>query len=481
MRRLIFALTTALVAALAPGPVVAADSAITTVALTFVPQDPVVLRGDGLVYRNLDALDHNVVAVGRSADGQPLFASATISSGQESRVGGVEVLPAGSYDFVCTLHASTMKGTLTVEGAAPATPRVALAPLPGAFQLPVAMAQHPTSDDLYIVEKTGRIRALRDGLVLDPVPVLDVSSEVSSGLEQGLLDLAFSPDGKFIYVNLTDAAGDTHILEFAFANGVAVPSSRRELFSVDQPFANHNGGTLMFGPDGYLYIALGDGGSGGDPGYRAQTLSTRLGKMLRIDPRPSGGAPYTVPADNPFVPDPDGLNPPPPGALPEIWAYGLRNPWKFSFDRATGDLWIGDVGQSTWEEINWQRAGSAGGENYGWNHMEGLALFSGRPDGATEPANHARPIHVYGREGGACSVTGGYVYRGAAAALKGAYFFSDWCEGRLRYVRQNNGVVTEVVDLGVTVPSITAFGEDHEGELYAISLGGTIFKIVPLP
>jgi glucose/arabinose dehydrogenase len=481
VRRHVFALTTALVAALVPGPVVAADGVITTVALTFVPGDVTVRQGDGLVYRNLDAFDHDVAAVQRGADGKPLFASDVISTGGESRVTGVEALPAGTYDFICRLHASSMQGTLTVTGPVSQTPKVALTPLPGAFQLPVAIAQQPNSDDLYIVEKTGRIRALRDGLVLDPVPVLDVSSEVSSGLEQGLLGLAFSPDGKFIYVNLTDAAGDTHILEFAFANGVAVPSSRRELFSVDQPFANHNGGTLMFGPDGYLYIALGDGGSGGDPGYRAQTLSTRLGKMLRIDPRPSGGAPYTVPADNPFVPDPDGASPPPPGALPEIWAYGLRNPWKFSFDRATGDLWIGDVGQDTWEEVNRQPAGSAGGQNYGWNHMEGLALYDGRPTGAVEPANHTRPIHVYGRDGGACSVTGGYVYRGSSASLRGSYVFADWCDGKLRYLRQANGQVTESGELGVVVPSITAFGEDHDGELYAISLGGTIFKIVPLP
>jgi glucose/arabinose dehydrogenase len=251
---------------------------------------------------------------------------------------------------------------------------------------------------------------------------------------------------------------------------------------VDQPFANHNCGTLIFGPDGYLYICLGDGGSGGDPHYNAQSLDRLLGKMLRIDPRPSGSAPYTVPASNPFAPDPNDPDKViPDGARPEIWAYGLRNPWKFSFDRQTGDLWIADVGQNIWEEVNFQPAASPGGENYGWNHMEGLTLYSGRPTGAKEPTNHTRPIHVYQHDAVACSVTGGYVYRGASASLKGYYLFSDWCDGRLRWLRQANGQVIDSGEFAPNVPSITSFGQDHDGELYAISLGGTIFKIVPVP
>jgi len=360
-------------------------------------------------------------------------------------------------------------------------PGVLLAPIPGVFSLPVAMAQHPDTDDLYIVEKTGTVRRLLQGLVLDPVPVLDISSEVSTGLEQGLLGLAFAPDGKFIYINFTDTAGDTHIVEFAFSDGAVVAGSRRELFSVDQPFTNHNGGTLTFGPDGYLYMGLGDGGSAGDPNGNAQNLSTRLGKMLRIDPRPSEDAPFTAPTSNPFAPDPeDPEKVIPPGALPEIWTYGMRNPWKFSFDKQTKDLWIADVGQGNWEEINFRAADSTGGENYGWNHMEGLVLYSGRPPGATEPEDHLPPIHVYDHSDGSCSVTGGYVYRGAAIpSLRGAYVFSDWCDGRLRYIRQENGQAGEETELDVTVPSISAFGEDHDGELYAISLAGTIFKILP--
>jgi glucose/arabinose dehydrogenase len=364
----------------------------------------------------------------------------------------------------------------------PGAPQIALVPLPGAFQTPVAMAQHPETDDIYIVEKSGTIRVLRDGLLLDPTPVLNVSGEVSTGLEQGLLGLAFSPDGDFMYINLTDTAGDTHIYEYGWANDAVVAGSRREVMFVDQPFENHNCGTMIFGPDGYLYLCFGDGGSAGDPNYNAQSLDTRLGKLLRIDPRPSGDAPFTAPASNPFAPDPsDPGKVIPEGALPEIWAYGLRNPWKFSFDRATGDLWIGDVGQGVWEEVDFTPTGSPAGQNYGWNHMEGLVPYSGRPTGATEPANHHKPIHVYQHDGVACSITGGYVYRGASVSLSGTYLFSDWCDGRLRWLRQANGQVTESGEFALNVPSITSFGEDHDGELYAISLGGTVFKIVPVP
>ena len=477
MRALWPALAATLALTLVPAPVVAAEATVTTSGMSFVPSQLTLNQGDTLVHHNADAFDHNVRSVDKGADGKPLFGGATIGSNQTTPVEGVAQLGPGTYEFVCSLHAATMRGSLTVQ--APDAPPLALVPVPGVFQMPVALAQHPDSDDLYIVEKTGYVRAVRGGLQYDPVPVLDLSAEVSSGLEQGLLGLAFSPDGDFLYVNMTDAAGDTHVLEYAFADGVAVAASRREVLTVDQPFANHNGGTMIFGPDGYLYLGLGDGGDAGDPHGNAQNLGTRLGKMLRIDPRPSAGAAFTVPADNPFVADPDDPAPDP-AALPEIWAYGLRNPWKFSFDRLTGDLWIGDVGQNTWEEVNVARAGSGGGQNYGWNHMEGLTLFDGRPAGAAEPADHTPPVHTYGRDGGACSVTGGYVYRGASTALRGAYVFSDWCDGRLRYLREHDGEVVDQGDLGLTVPSITAFGEDHAGELYAISLGGAVLKIVPL-
>lgn len=202
---------------------------------------------------------------------------------------------------------------------------------------PLALSVRAGDQALYIAEKTGRVVAIRDGKV-DGRPVLDLSAEVSQGGEQGLLGLAFSPDGRFMYVNYTDLAGDTHVTEFAMLGRGIDTASRRDVLVVDQPYSNHNGGNLVFGPDGHLYIGLGDGGSAGDPEDRAQDLGSLLGKMLRIDPRPDGDRPYGIPSDNPFV---DRK-----GARPEIWAYGLRNPWRYSFDRLTGELWIGDVGRA---------------------------------------------------------------------------------------------------------------------------------------
>lgn len=370
--------------------------------------------------------------------------------------------------LVAAVLMSLGPGTSSVQVPPLGPPQVVPVPVVGVFQMPVGMAVRPGDDALYVVEKTGTIRAVRGG-VMELAPVLDVSSEVSGGQEQGLLGLAFSPDGDHMYVNFTDTAGDTHIVEFALApDGTALPASRRELLSVDQPFANHNGGMMTFGPDGHLYIALGDGGSAGDPNDNAQSLDTFLGKILRIDPTPSAGAPYTIPADNPFIGQA--------GARDEIWAYGLRNPWRFSFDRQTGDLWIGDVGQNSWEEVDYTPAGSSGGENYGWNRLEGTHPFEGEP-----PAEHVLPIYEYPTEGLSCSITGGYVSRGAnLPALEGAYIFADWCDGVLRFLRQSGGEVTEVGGLGAEVPLISSFGEGPDGELYAISLLGLVFRLDPL-
>ena len=260
---------------------------------------------------------------------------------------------------------------------------------------PVDLAVRAGDDALYVVEKGGRVRAVRDGAV-DPTPVLDVSDQVSTGSEQGLLGLAFAPDGGRLYVNYTDTGGDTRIVEYAFAGGRADPSSARQLLAIDQPYANHNGGHLAFGPDGHLCIGMGDGGSGNDPENRAQNLGVLLGKLLRIDPTPSAGGPYTIPSDNPFV---DARRQD--GARGEIWAFGLRNPWRFSFDRQTGDLWIGDVGQNAVEEVDFAAASSAGGENYGWPGMEGTRANKGsRPAGAVDP------IFDYLQADGGCSVVG---------------------------------------------------------------------------
>ena len=332
---------------------------------------------------------------------------------------------------------------------------------------PLGLAVRPGDHTLYIAEKVGRVVAIRGGRV-DPVPVLDLSGSVSQGSEQGLLGLTFSPDGRFLYVNFTDLSGDTNVVEYEMGPRRADLGSARRVLLVHQPFANHNGGDLAFGPDGDLYVGLGDGGSEGDPLGNGQNLGRLLGKMLRIDPRPSGAhRPYGIPADNPFV----GKS----GVRPEIWAYGLRNPWRFSFDRTTGDLWIGDVGQDRLEEIDFQPAGSGGGRNYGWNRMEGTLAFRGSP-----PPGAARPIFEYPHEHGACAVTGGYVYRGADIPhLGGAYVFADFCTGQIMALVQRHGKAVEHRPLGVTVPQLASFGQDAGGELYVLSLSGSVFKLGP--
>ena len=334
------------------------------------------------------------------------------------------------------------------------------------LEQPLAMAVRSGDPALYIAQKTGKVVAVRDGRV-DPVPVLDLRSQVSLGGEQGLLGIAFSPDGRHMYANYTDVNGDTHVTGYAMRAERADTATRRDVLFVDQPYSNHNGGNLAFGPDGYLYIGLGDGGSGGDPEGNGQSLSTLLGKMLRIDPTPFGERPYRIPEDNPFVGRAD--------ARAEIWAYGLRNPWRYSFDRRTGDLWIGDVGQSAWEEVDVQPADSAGGENYGWNRMEGDHPYGG----AEPPAEAIPPVYEYSHDDG-CVVTGGYVYRGEAIPdLVGAYVFADFCGGRIEALRVRDGRVIEHRALGPVVPSLSSFGEDAEGELYAMSLGGGVYRLAP--
>lgn len=296
---------------------------------------------------------------------------------------------------------------------------------------------------------------------------LDIVPQVESGSnEQGLLGLAFHPDFEangYFYINYThDPAGSgpdvTRISRFqvsAVDPNTADPGSELVVLQFDQDFANHNGGDIHFGPDGFLYIATGDGGSGRDPNARAQDLQTLLGKILRIDV--DGGTPYAVPNDNPFVDLPT--------ARPEIWAYGLRNPWRFSFDRATGDLFIGDVGQNAVEEIDLQPASSVGGENYGWSCMEGNDSPNFNPcDGTLLTA----PILVYDHSRG-CSVTGGYVYRGSIADLRGLYVFGDFCSGKIWFASESGGDwnAEEWSDSGI---SISSFGEDEEGELYLTDL-----------
>jgi glucose/arabinose dehydrogenase len=334
----------------------------------------------------------------------------------------------------------------------------------------VARAQGPSAgaagpdDTLWIAERAGTVRVL-DGSGLGE-PVLDISDETTTDGERGLLGVAFDKTFAHFYISFTDLEGTSTVDEFAVEGGQLQPDTRRTVLTQTQPYANHNGGDIKFGPDGYLYIAFGDGGSGGDPHGNGQKLDTLLGKLLRIDP--SGGEPYAIPADNPFVDDAD--------AKDEIWAYGLRNPWRFSFDTGTGDLLIGDVGQSDWEEIDWAPADSEGGENYGWSAMEGTHPFRG----GTEPANHVPPVHEYDRTGLGCSVTGGFVYRGEALPdLRGSYVFSDYCDGTLRTLQMADGEVTGVGDLGVSGGEVISFMEGGDGELYVLGSNGTVSRVDP--
>jgi glucose/arabinose dehydrogenase len=286
-------------------------------------------------------------------------------------------------------------------------------------------------------------------------PFLDIRSRVVSGGEQGLLSVAFHPKFKTnrrFYVDYTDLNGDTRVVEYHAnrAATAAVRGSARQLLFVDQPYANHNGGQLAFGPDGYLYIGMGDGGSGGDPENRAQNLSSRLGKLLRINATRRG-------------------------AKPQIAAYGLRNPWRFSFDRATGDLYIGDVGQGEWEEIDFTPRSSPGVENYGWNVYEGNARFENKEPNS---AGHlVFPVHVYSHSQG-CSVTGGFVYRGSAVpSARGRYLFGDYCTGRMWSLRIANGRATDVQLGAQRLPDLSSFGQDVRGELYAVTLSGRLYRL----
>lgn len=327
---------------------------------------------------------------------------------------------------------------------------------------------------LFIVEKTGAIRIVKDGVLLTD-PFLDLSSRISNGGEQGLLGLAFYPDyatsGRFI-VHFTDPAGNTTLSRFQVSANPDVADAGSELvvLTETQPFANHNGGQVVFGPDGLLYLGLGDGGGAGDPDGRGQDLSDLLGSILRIDVR--GTEPYTVPADNPFAQS----------AVPEVWSYGLRNPWRFSFDRATGDLYIADVGERTWEEVDVSAAaqGAGKGANYGWNIMEGAHCFLAS---ACDQNGLTLPVLEYNHQEG-CSITGGYVYRGSAIPdLQGSYLYADLCQRWVRSFRYVNGAVTELTEWPSLKPigPVLSFGEDAMGELYILDESGRVSKVVPDP
>lgn len=324
------------------------------------------------------------------------------------------------------------------------------------------------SGRLFVVEKGGTIAILRDGQRAEPA-FLDLTTVVNAnGSEQGLLGLAFHPryreNGRF-FVYYTARNGDNTVARYQVSASpdAADAASGAVLFAQPDPAGNHNGGMLAFGPDGYLYVGLGDGGSAGDPWGNGQSRATLLGKILRLDV--DGGEPYAIPPTNPWPNTPD--------VRPEIWAYGLRNPWRFSFDRASGDLYIADVGQNAYEEINFQPAGSPGGQNYGWDTREGQHCFRAEScpsEGLTDPV--AEYSHDLG-----CSVTGGYVYRGAALpALQSAYVYGDYCSGRIWALRRDSAGAWQQRDLLATGLSISGFGEDEAGELYVLDLAGALYR-----
>jgi glucose/arabinose dehydrogenase len=357
----------------------------------------------------------------------------------------------------------------------------------GEFDEPTAIVSRPGDDgSLFVAERGGQVRQVRvNGEGTDRSyevagdPLVDLGDEVETGyVEQGLLDIVFSPDGRRLYLHFSDAGNDggTHLISYDYDGAAVDTDSRREILEVDQPYENHNGGEMAFGPDGYLYLGLGDGGSGGDPDGNGQDLEVLLGKILRLNPEASaneGGEGYEVPEDNPFVDDD--------GARPEIWLYGVRNPWRFSFDADTGDLWIGDVGQDSWEEVDWLAASDgrdAGrGANLGWNLVEGTHGF----EGGENPEDGVLPVHEYATgEDGACSVTGGYVYRGAANPdLDGAYIYGDYCRPGIQALRLADGAVADQRSFDVDVSGVSSFGTDDDGELYVVSLEGPIYRLDP--
>jgi glucose/arabinose dehydrogenase len=332
-----------------------------------------------------------------------------------------------------------------------------------------AMVAHPETGALYVAERVGRVQRVDPGSGDVEGPIVDIADEVSTDGERGLLGVAISPDGSRLYSSYSDLDGATRVHEWVLDDGGGVESSsRREVFTIDQPYANHNGGDIHFGPDDHLYLGLGDGGLAADPLDTGQDPFELLGTIIRIDPLQ--GDPYEIPPDNPFVDGAEGA--------PEVWLFGVRNPWRFSWDRETGDLWIGDVGQNLHEEIDWLPGPDAGrGANLGWSEMEGTSAFE---DG-TEPADHVPPVFEYGR-GEGCSVTGGVVYRGSALPwLRGIYVFGDWCGGELLGLRLEDGEVTERLDLGLNTgdQNLVSFGEDLDGELYVLSLDGELYRLAP--
>lgn len=374
-----------------------------------------------------------------------------------------------------TTSAAAAGSTTTESPASTAPPRVPsavdLARTPVDVELiasvdnPVAVIVGPNGRDLWVAEQTGRIVRLPDGAGPPVADVgVDLRGEVSSASEQGLLGLALAPDGAHLFTNHTDPGGTTVVTAWTVDGNAVDPGSAVEVLQVEQPARNHNGGHVLFDPDGHLWVGLGDGGGGGDPWEHGQNPDTLLGSMLRFA---VDGASLSVPADNPFV---DG------GGAAEVAVWGVRNPWRFSFDPATGDLWIADVGQDLFEEITvLRRDGEVLGANLGWNLREGDDAFLG----GAEPPGHVAPFVDYPQTGGRCSITGGEVYRGdGIPSLDGAYIFSDFCTGELLGVAAEGSPELTVLD-GPIVSQPTSFGVDADGELLVLGKPGGVFRLVP--
>jgi glucose/arabinose dehydrogenase len=369
--------------------------------------------------------------------------------------------------------------TATVSRAAPTDAHVRLSLRASGLSAPVFVTSAKDGTGrLFIVEQGGRIRIYKNGAV-QGTPFLSITSQVSKGSEQGLLGLAFHPDfatNRKLYVNFTDVNGDTIIRQYRTSStnpNVVATSSAVTILKVAQPYDNHNGGMLAFGPDGYLYIGLGDGGSGGDPGNRAQSKDTLLGKILRIDVNGTTSTTrYRNPSSNPFVGVP---------GRDEIWQFGLRNPWRFSFDRANGNLWIGDVGQDAWEEVDRAVRTSSGagrGVNWGWRVLEGFHCYN--PSTGCSSTGKTMPVLEYDHGGGRCSVTGGYVYRGSAVpVLVGGYVFADFCSGEMWVINATSASPATRTLLLDTDATISSFGEGSTGELYVVDRGaGRLYQVV---
>lgn len=393
-----------------------------------------------------------------------------------------------------TAPGTTSSGTTAPPGAPPTTAIAPVTTVPGTagaptttlspenlrlslveiadIESPTALAVRRGDPTLFITSQPGTVYAVRQGA--DPMPVLDLSGETQSGGEQGLLGLAFSADGGTAYVNRTIADGSGQVEAFDVGpDGTFDPASQRIIITIPHPeMANHNGGSLVLGPDNMLYIGTGDGGGSGDPFRNAQNLTSLLGKILRIDVSSTARGGYNIPADNPFYAMSSKRN--------EIWAYGLRNPWRFSFDRLTGDLWIGDVGEHNREEIDVVLAGDGSGRaaNFGWSAYEGTTRFNEDQDAS----GRIDPVHEYSHDGRSASVIGGFVYRGRAIpGMYGAYLFGDTTSGTISTLRISRNGRANVSRVG-SVETISSFGEDHDGELYALSYSpGKVYRLAPAP